>query len=65
MCEDEKSDSEIRSIIAMGKAAFGQVRTILTNLGIGPETRMRLLKTYVWSVTLFGCEGWTVSKNEQ
>ena len=47
MCEYEKCDSEIRSRIAMEKAAFGQIRTILTNLGIGIGTRMRLLKTYV------------------
>ena len=50
--EDGKCDREIRSRIAMGKAAFGQIRTILTNLGIGIETRMRLLKTYVWSIIL-------------
>ena len=62
MCEYGKCDSEIRSRIAMGKAAVGQKRTILTNFGIGTETRMRLFETYVWSVILFGCEGWTVNK---
>ena len=39
VCEDGKCDREIRSRIAMGKAAFGQTRTILANLGIGVETR--------------------------
>ena len=62
VCEDGKCDREIISRIGMGKATFGQKRTILTNLGIGIETRMRLLKTYLWSVILFGCEGWTISK---
>ena len=56
VCEDGKCEREISSIIGMGKATFGQIRTILTNLGIGIETRMRLLKTYVWLVILFGCE---------
>ena len=41
----------------MGKAVFDQIRTILTNLGIGIETRMRLLKTYVWSVTFVWMRG--------
>ena len=44
----------------MGKAGFGHIRTLLANLGI--ETRMRLLKMYVWSVILFGWDGWTISK---
>ena len=45
--DDGKCDSEIRLRIAMGKAAFGQMRTILRNLGIGMQTKMRLLKAYV------------------
>ena len=60
--DDIKCDSEIRSRIAMGKAAFGQMRTILRNLGIDMQTKMRLLNAYVWSVMLFGCESWTTSK---
>ena len=62
LCEDGKCDSEIRSRIAMGKANFCQIRTILTNLGICIGASMRLLKTYAWSVVLFGCEGWTISR---
>ena len=59
---DGKWDSEITSRIAMGKAAFGQMRTMLRNLGIGMQTKVRLLKANVWSVMLFGCESWTISK---
>ena len=33
MSDDGKCDSEIRSRIAMGKAAFGQIRTMLRNFG--------------------------------
>ena len=61
MNDDGKCDSDIRSRIAMGKAAFGQMRTILRNLGIGMQTKIRLLKAYVWSVMLLGCESWTIS----
>ena len=54
VCEDGKCDREIKSRIAMRKAAFGQIRTILTKIDIGIETRMRLHKTYAWSEILFG-----------
>ena len=43
----------------MAKAAFGQLRKILVNLGVGRGTRVRVLRTYVWSVLLFVCEAWT------
>ena len=39
VCEDGKCDREIRLRIAMLKAAFGQMRTILTNLSIGLKRR--------------------------
>ena len=48
--------------IGMAKASFGQLRKLLTNLGFRIETKMRILKAYVWSVLLFGCESWTISK---
>ena len=46
----------------MAKAAFGQLRKILVSLSINRRTRARVLKTYVWSVLLFGCEAWTISR---
>ena len=29
------------------------------------EVRLRLLKYYVWSILLYGCEAWTISKRMQ
>ena len=62
MTDVGKCDSGTRSRIAMGKATFGQMRTILRNLGIGMQTKMQLLKAYVWLVMLFGCKSWTISR---
>ena len=62
MTDDGKCDSVINSRIAMEKAAFGQMRKILRILWIGMQTKMRLLETYVWSVFLFRCERWTISR---
>ena len=60
--EDGKCDPDIRVRIGMAKTAFGQLRKILTSLAINIRTRVRVLKAYVWSVLLFGCEAWTISK---
>ena len=50
------------NLVYMAKAAFGQLRKILVSLAIIIRTRIRVLKAYVWSVLLFGCEAWTISK---
>ena len=63
--EDAKCETDIRARIGMAKAAFGQLRKILVSMSINIRTRVRLLKTYVWSVLLFGCEAWTVSREMQ
>ena len=60
--EDGKCDAEIRSRIAMGKARFGQMRRILTSMSLSSEVRLRLLKSYIWSGMLYGCESWTIIK---
>ena len=60
--EDGKCDAEIRSRIAMGKARFGQMRRILTSMSLSSEVQLRLLKSYIWSGMLYGCESWTISK---
>ena len=62
VCEDAKCDNDIRARIGMAKTAFGQIRKILVSLSINMRTRIRVLKTYVWSVLMFGCEAWTISK---
>ena len=46
----------------MAKTAFGQIRKIMISLSINIETRIRVLKAYVWSVLLFGSEAWTISR---
>ena len=47
MSENGKCDAEIRSRIAMGRARFGQMRGILTNMNLSREIRLRALKGYI------------------
>ena len=55
--EDGKCDPDIRVKIGMAKVALGQ----LTGLAINIRTGVGVLKAYVWSVLLFGCQAWTIS----
>ena len=63
--EDGRCDAEIKSRIAMAKGNFGKMRRILTNLSLGMNIRLRLLKCYVWSTLLYGCEAWNISGYEE
>jgi hypothetical protein len=59
-----RSDKEIGCRIGMAKKAWGDKRKLLTgSLDIG--LRKRLMKAYIWSIALYGCETWTVRKREE
>jgi hypothetical protein len=49
-------------MIVMAKAKFGKMKGILTNLSLSKSIRLRIVKTYIWSVMLYGCESWTIGK---
>ena len=59
---DGRSDRDIRCRIGQAKQAFMDMRTLLCTKIIGLGVRKRLLKCYIWSVLLYGCESWTISK---
>ena len=63
--EDGRCDKEIRARIGMAKANFGKMRTVLASLNLDIQLRIRMLKCYVWSGLLYGCESWTISKEMQ
>ena len=60
---DGSCEKEIRTRIAMAKAAFGKHRMILTR-SMNLELRKRLVKILVWSVMLYGSEVWTLRKTD-
>ena len=62
---DGRCTSEIRKRIGMAKDAFQKMKPILTNRNITIVTKIRVLKTYVWSVLLYGCECWTLNKETE
>jgi len=50
---------EIKSRIAMAKAAFSKKRDVFTST-LDLELRKKLVKCYIWIITLYGSETWTL-----
>ena len=65
MSENGRCDAEIRSRIAMGKARFGQLRGTLTNMNLSREIQRRVLQSYIRPGMIYGCESWTISKENK
>jgi len=63
--EDGISKREIIKRICQAKISFNKKRGLFTLRNISIRTRINLLKTYVWSIMLYGSKTWTISKEEQ
>ena len=54
---------EIKSRIAMAKAAFSKKKTLYQQIGF--NLRKKLIKCYIWSMALYGAETWTLRAADQ
>ena len=59
---DGRCTTEVKKRIAMAKDAFRNLSPILKNRNILMQTKLRVLKSYVWSMLFYGCESWTITK---
>ena len=55
---------EIKSTIAMSKAAFNKKKTLFTSK-MDSNLGKKLVRSYIWSVALYGAETWTFQKVDQ
>ena len=60
-----RKDTEIKKRIGIAKKAFKDLAQVLKNKKIGLRTKKIILKCYVWSTLMYGCESWTISKAMQ
>ena len=60
-----RSEVEIKKRIRIANLAFKKMGKILNKGNLSFETRLRILKCYVWSTLLYECESWTISKSMQ
>ena len=59
---DAKSDQEIKRRNGIAKTAFKSMSNVLTARKINNQTKLRLIKCYIWSTMIYGCETWTISE---
>ena len=62
--EDGRCTCEIKSRIAMAKAAFTKKKKPFTSK-LDLNVRKKLVKCYVWSMALYGAETWTLWATDQ
>jgi hypothetical protein len=60
---DERCTWEIKSTIAMAKAAFNKKTLFTSKLELC--FRKKLVKCYTWSIALYGAKTWTLQKVDQ
>jgi hypothetical protein len=64
MITNDARCSEIKSRIAMAKAAFNKKKNLFTSK-LDLNLRKKLVKCYIWSIALYGAETWTLRKVDQ
>src|SRR6218665_606561 len=62
---DSDCATEIRIRLAKGYAVATDLERIWKSHDIKVTTKMELLRTLVWPVAIYGCEGWTMRKDEE
>ena len=58
---DARCTCDFKSTIAMAKAAFDKKKDSFTSK-LDLNLRAKLVKCYIWSITLLGAENWTLCK---
>ena len=56
--------NEIKRHLLLGRKVMTNLDSILKRRDITWPTKVHLVKAMVFSVVMYGCEGWTVSKAE-
>ena len=55
---------EIKRHLLLGRKVMTNLNSILKSRDITLPTKVRLVKAMVFPVVMYGCESWTVKKNE-
>src|SRR5207244_6031691 len=63
MTDDGRCENEINSRIVQAKEAFGDRKELLTK-SLEKSTKVKIVKTLVWTKLLYGSETWTLKKED-
>ena len=61
---DSNCSHEVRRQLLLGKKAMTNLDSVLENRDITLPTKVRVVKTMVFPVVMYGCEIWTIKKVE-
>ena len=61
---DGDCSHEIKRCLLLGRKSMTKLDSILKSRDITLPTKFRLVKAIVFSVVMYGCEGWTIKKAE-
>ena len=61
---DGDCSHEIKRLLLLGRKAMTNLDSILKRRDITLPTKVRLVKAMVFPVVMYGCESWTVKKDE-
>ena len=64
LTNDGRCAREIKSRIAMAKAAFSKKKTLFTSK-LDLNLRKKLIKCYIWCMAFYGAETWTLRAADQ
>ena len=64
LTNEGRGTCDIKCGIPMGKAAFNKKRALFTST-LDLQLRKKLVKCYIWSITLYGAETWTLRAVDQ
>ena len=62
LTKDARCKREIVRRIGIAKTEFRRMTRIVTNRHLRIATRVRVIKTYIWSTVLYGCESRTLTQ---
>ena len=63
LTDDGRCETEIKCRIAQAKEAFGRRKELLTK-SLRKTTKIKIVKTLVWTTLLYGSETWTLRKED-
>ena len=64
LADDGRCTCEIKSRIAMAKAALNKKKNLFTSK-LDLNLRKKQVKRYVWSMALYGAETWTLRATDR
>jgi len=64
LTDDGRCTCEIKSRITMAKAAFNKKKNLFTSK-LHLNLRKKLVKYYVWNMSVYGAETWTLRAKDQ